>query len=77
FTLDLGVSNDFDSNVVFTANKVELKGDVIPSLSLPANVSIKTTGITNPKIFKNGAECTACLIKSFNPATGEITFSTG
>ena len=60
------------ANISFTNKKVVLNSNALPELNKPAVITLYNITEKNPKILKDGVECTTCTITSF--VNGTLTF---
>ena len=66
---------DIDTDLNITQSKISLNQTSLPQLSAAATITFYNTNFTNPKILKDGKECTQCSIASYDRAAKTITFS--
>ena len=66
---------NLDADLNISQNKITLNQNNLPQLNQSATITIYNTNFTNPKILKDGTECTNCQIASYNRNSKTITFS--
>ena len=66
---------DIDTNLTFFPKKVILNSTNLPELNKPATITLYNITETNPKILKDGQECTQCVINAFSDSANTITFT--
>ena len=66
---------DIDADLNITQSRVTLNQNNLPQLSQSATITLYNTSFKNPKILKDGVECTACRIAGYDRSAKTITFS--
>ena len=66
---------DIDTDLNITQSRVTLNQNNLPQLSQSATITLYNTSFKNPKILKDGVECTACRIAGYDRSAKTITFS--
>ena len=66
---------DIDADMNISQNKITLGQNNLPQLNVPATITLYNTNFANPKILKDGAECTACSITGYDRVSKKIVFS--
>ena len=66
---------DLDTHVVIEKEKVEIKSAIVPELNKPSTITMYGVTKNNPRILKNGEDCTppACNIQSYS--NGVLVFT--
>jgi uncharacterized protein YgiM (DUF1202 family) len=66
---------DIDTNLSIIRNKVILNSTALPELNRAAQITLFNIDQANPRILKDGIECTTCSVNSFDNVTKTIVFT--
>ena len=66
---------NIDEGLLISQNKITLNQNSLPQLNFPAAITFYNTDFRSPKILKDGTECTACSIVSYERSAKTITFT--
>ncbi|OGJ21608.1 hypothetical protein A3K73_02945 [Candidatus Pacearchaeota archaeon RBG_13_36_9] len=60
---------DLDSNTNVSFNRIELDATNLPNFNKPSTLWLYGLTYSNPKVLKDGANCTACKIENYSGGT--------
>lgn len=66
---------NFNDYVNISKNRIEVNSANLPELNKPAVITLYSTGLINPVIFKDGSNCTSCSILTWDNISRNIIFS--
>ena len=66
---------NLDADLNITKHKIALNQNSLPQLNFPAAITFYNTDFRSPKILKDGTECIACRIISYERSAKTIVFS--
>jgi len=66
---------NLDADLNISQGKISLNPENLPQLGAPAAITLYNTNFTNPKILKDGAECTECSILGYDRDAKTLVFT--
>jgi len=66
---------NIDADLNISQNKITLNQSSLPQLNVPATITLYNTSFKNPKILKDGIECTSCSITGYDKGTKTLVFT--
>jgi hypothetical protein len=66
---------NIDANLSIIRNKVILSSTALPELNRAAQITLFNIDQANPRILKDGIECTTCSVNSFDSVAKTIVFT--
>ena len=74
-SLDLSEGIDFSSFINISHNRIEVNSSAYSALNGSAVLTFKNITWGDPRILKNGEECSSCFEISYNSSSGEFVFN--
>ncbi|HIH10065.1 MAG TPA: hypothetical protein HA254_05360 [Candidatus Diapherotrites archaeon] len=66
---------NLDADLNISQGKISLDQNKLPQLNSPATITLYNTSFTNPKILRDGTECTNCNITSYDKGAKTLVFT--